>query len=58
MRSRAGNRRLLRFTLPNVTNHSVRKSGFFMFWIVIALWVILMAGFVPVQLVHIFSEVN
>ena len=29
-----------------------------MFWIVIALWVILMAGFVPVQLVHIFSEVN
>jgi succinate dehydrogenase / fumarate reductase cytochrome b subunit len=29
-----------------------------MFWIVIALWVVLMAGFVPVQLVHIFSEVN
>jgi succinate dehydrogenase / fumarate reductase cytochrome b subunit len=29
-----------------------------MFWIVIALWVILMAGFVPTQLIHIFSEVN
>jgi succinate dehydrogenase / fumarate reductase cytochrome b subunit len=29
-----------------------------MFWIVIALWVILMAGFVPVQIVHIFAEVN
>ena len=29
-----------------------------MFWIVIALWVILMAGFVPVQLVHILAEVN
>ena len=27
-----------------------------MFWIVIALWVILMAGFIPVQLVHIFAE--
>jgi succinate dehydrogenase / fumarate reductase cytochrome b subunit len=29
-----------------------------MFWIVIALWVILMAGFVPTQLIHIFSEVK
>jgi succinate dehydrogenase / fumarate reductase cytochrome b subunit len=29
-----------------------------MSWIVIALWVILMAGFVPTQLIHIFSEVN
>ena len=29
-----------------------------MFWIVLALWVVLMAGFVPVQLVHIFSELN
>ncbi|AAT88445.1 succinate dehydrogenase [Leifsonia xyli subsp. xyli] len=29
-----------------------------MFWTVIALWVILMAGFVPVQLTHIFSEVK
>jgi succinate dehydrogenase / fumarate reductase cytochrome b subunit len=27
-----------------------------MFWIVIVIWVVLMAGFVPVQLVHIFSE--
>ena len=29
-----------------------------MFWIVIVLWVVLMAGFVPVQLTHIFAEVN
>jgi succinate dehydrogenase / fumarate reductase cytochrome b subunit len=29
-----------------------------MFWIVIGLWVVLMAGFVPVQLMHIFAEGN
>lgn len=28
-----------------------------MFWIVIALWIIAMAGFVPVQLTHIIQEV-
>jgi succinate dehydrogenase / fumarate reductase cytochrome b subunit len=27
-----------------------------MFWIVIALWVVLMAGFAPIQLIHVFSE--
>jgi succinate dehydrogenase / fumarate reductase, cytochrome b subunit len=27
-----------------------------MFWIVIVIWVVLMAGFLPVQLVHIFSN--
>lgn len=27
-----------------------------MFWIVIALFVILMAGFIPTQLIHVFSE--
>jgi succinate dehydrogenase / fumarate reductase cytochrome b subunit len=27
-----------------------------MFWIVIVIWVVLMAGFLPVQLVHIFSD--
>jgi succinate dehydrogenase / fumarate reductase cytochrome b subunit len=27
-----------------------------MFWIVIALWVILMIGFVPIHLAHVFSE--
>jgi succinate dehydrogenase / fumarate reductase cytochrome b subunit len=26
-----------------------------MFWIVIGLWVVLMAGFLPVQLMHIFG---
>ena len=29
-----------------------------MFWIVIVLWVVLMAGFVPVQLIHIFGGGN
>jgi len=29
-----------------------------MFWIVIALFVILMAGFIPTQLIHVFSEVR
>jgi succinate dehydrogenase / fumarate reductase, cytochrome b subunit len=29
-----------------------------MFWIVIVIWVVLMAGFLPVQLVHIFSGGN
>jgi succinate dehydrogenase / fumarate reductase cytochrome b subunit len=27
-----------------------------MFWIVIGLWVVLMAGFVPRQLINVFSE--
>lgn len=27
-----------------------------MFWIVIVLWIIVMAGFAPVQLIHVFSE--
>ncbi|MDQ1575944.1 MAG: succinate dehydrogenase / fumarate reductase, cytochrome b subunit [Microbacteriaceae bacterium] len=27
-----------------------------MFWIVIVLWVVLMAGFAPIQLIHVFSE--
>jgi succinate dehydrogenase / fumarate reductase, cytochrome b subunit len=27
-----------------------------MFWLVLIIWLVLMAGFVPVQLVHIFSE--
>jgi succinate dehydrogenase / fumarate reductase cytochrome b subunit len=26
-----------------------------MFWIVIVLWVVLMAGFAPIQLIHVFS---
>ncbi|HEU0257005.1 MAG TPA: succinate dehydrogenase, cytochrome b556 subunit [Microbacteriaceae bacterium] len=29
-----------------------------MFWIVVALFVILMAGFIPTQLIHVFSEVS
>ena len=29
-----------------------------MFWIVIAIWVVLMAGFLPVQLMHIFAGGN
>jgi succinate dehydrogenase / fumarate reductase cytochrome b subunit len=29
-----------------------------MFWIVLALVVILMAGFIPTQLIHVFSEVS
>ncbi|KQV06075.1 succinate dehydrogenase [Leifsonia sp. Root112D2] len=27
-----------------------------MFWIVIVLWVVVMAGFTPTQLIHVFSE--
>lgn len=27
-----------------------------MFWIVIVLWIVVMAGFAPVQLMHVFSE--
>jgi succinate dehydrogenase / fumarate reductase, cytochrome b subunit len=27
-----------------------------MFWIVIVLWLVVMAGFAPVQLIHVFSE--